>query len=140
MEGNEIALTKDLNIGYTNPREEVFVMSKRSDVTATYENKDVHFEVFVTHDLDQEKIDIYKTNKIKCVHINLSDPDWLTATPEKIKDAVLNQHKNKTIIHWMDEPLPVNAEGINWAKIFWWALGALGLIYLFMKLSRRRRS
>ena len=29
------------------------------------DNEDVHFEVFVTHDLEQQKIDVYKTNKIK---------------------------------------------------------------------------
>ena len=98
-ENEAITIRKDLHISYSNPRKEVTVFGKRSDVTVTHENEDVHFEVFVTHDLGQEKIDTYKTNKIKCVRIDLSNPELLTASPDVIKETVLTQQKNKTIIY-----------------------------------------
>lgn len=134
MENTEARVSKKIHIQYTNPRKEVTFLGKRSDVTVTYENEDAHFEVFVHHDLDHEKIDIYKANKIKCVHINLSDPDWLTASPETIKEAVLNQHKNKTIIYWKDEPIPIKPEGNNFLTIILGVLAAIGVVYLFRKL------
>ena len=105
MENKAIRITKSLNIEYSEPRKEVSLFGKRSDVMVTYEKQYVHFEVFVTHDLDQEKIDIYKNNKIKCVRVNLSDPKWLAASPEQIKDEVLSQHGTKTSIYWEDEVL-----------------------------------
>ena len=107
MENTEISISEKININYFNPRWHVTFFNKFSDVTVTYENKDVHFEVFVTHDLDKEKIDTYKNNKIKCVRINLSYPELLSASPEKIKDELLNQHENKTIIYWQDEIIPI---------------------------------
>lgn len=103
MDNRGITISKKLQIVYSEPRKEVAVLSKRSDVTVKYENEDVHFEVFVTHDLDQEKIEIYNANKVKCVRIDLSEPELLTASPEKIKEVVLNQYKNKTVVYWQDE-------------------------------------
>lgn len=139
MENAEVKVSKKIHIQYSNPRKEVTILGKRSDVTVTFENEDVHFEVFVTHDLDKAKIDIYKTNKIKCVHVDLSNPEWLTASPESIKEAILNQHKNKTIIYWQDDPIPVKKEGTNLLGIFLGALTAIGLVYLVRALFRRRR-
>lgn len=110
MENIGIAISKKLMITYDEPRTKVTVFGKRSDVTVNYENEAVHFEVFVTHDLDQQKIDIFKANKVKCLRIDLSTPELLTASPEKIKDAVLNQYSNKTIIYWQDEVLKPYAE------------------------------
>lgn len=139
MESTTVRISKTLRIEYGNPRKEVVVFGKRSDVTVAYNNEDVHFEVFVTHDLDQEKIGIYKANKIKCVHIDLSAHEWLTASPESIKDAVLNHHRNKAIVYWKDEPAQPKSESFNLVNIFLGILAAIGLIYLFKRLSRRRR-
>ena len=63
INNSAVKVSKKLEITYTNPRKEVSFLGKRSDVTVTYENKDIHFEVYVTHDLDPEKIDIYKNYK-----------------------------------------------------------------------------
>lgn len=93
-----IAISKKLQIVYSEPRKEVTFLGKRLDVTVKYENENVHLEVFVTHDLDNEKIGIYKANKVKSVRIELSEPELLTAPPEKITEAVLNQYKNKAIV------------------------------------------
>lgn len=94
-----------MEIVYTDPRKEVAVFGKRSDVAVNYANEDVHFEVFVTNDLSPEKHSIYKTNKVKCVRIDMSELALLTASPGKIKETVLNQYKNKTVVYWQDEIL-----------------------------------
>lgn len=99
VENNTITISKELTISYTNPRKEIPIFSKRSDVTVLYENIDAHFEVLVTHDLDQEKIDIYKQQKIRCVRIDLSDPTYLSVSSSKIKDAVLYEPDTKTIVY-----------------------------------------
>lgn len=138
LNSNSIKISKNLQISYSNPRKEVSFLGKRSDVAVTYENEDVHFEIFVHHDLSQEKRDLYNTHKIKCVHINLSQPEWLTAAPEAIKEAILNQHRTKTVIYWNDESVSPKPEGFSLAKIFFGILAAIGLIYLFRKLFWRR--
>ena len=68
-----------------------------------YLKDDVHFEVYVTHDLGEEKIRCYQKNKFKCIRIDLSDPSLLSAQPQKIEDEVLNQYDNKKFIYWNDE-------------------------------------
>ncbi len=139
MENSAIWLSKSLYIEYSNPRKEASFFKKRSDVTVKYENEDVHFEVFVKHNLDQEKIDIYKSNKIKCIHIDLSAQYWLTASPEVIKEAVLNQIKNKTVIYWKDEPLQTKSDGDFFHKIIGGAIITIGLVYFFKKLFKLSR-
>jgi hypothetical protein len=143
IENEAITIRENLHISYSNPRKEVTVFGKRSDVTVTHENTDVHFEIFVTHDLGQEKIDAYKINKVKCIRIDLSNSELLTASPDAIKEAVLNQQKNKTIIYWNGEPVKVEPKGINWGNIFWGIFAAIGIGYLlkkgFGKSSCRKR-
>ena len=139
MENAAISISKKLQIAYSDPRKEITVFGKRSDVTVKYENEDVHFEVFVTHDLDKEKIDIYKANNIKCVHIDLSHPVWLTASPEEIKEAVLSFHKNKTIIYWKNEPLTENQQNISLGNIILGIAALIGLGFLIKRLSGKRR-
>jgi hypothetical protein len=136
MESNGARITKNLTISYTNTRKEVFVFGKRSDVTVTHLNEDVHFEIFVTHDLGQEKVSIYKNNKIKCVRIDLSNPNLLTASSEILKELILNQHKSKTIIFWKDLSTLKKSESINWRNILLSISIGLGLIYLTNKLSK----
>lgn len=136
IESEAIRITKGLHISYTNPRKEVTVFGKRSDVTVTHENEDVHFEVFVTHDLDKGKIDIYKINKIKCVRIDLSNPDLLMTSPERIKELLLNQHANKSIIYW---PELQKKTGSDWGNILAWILGSIGIAFLLRLLFKRRK-
>ena len=142
INNSAVKVSKKLEITYTNPRKEVSFLGKRSDVTVTYENEDIHFEVYVTHDLDPEKIDIYKNYKKKCVKIDLSEPGLLTATPEKIKEAVLSQHRNKTIIFWKDEVLTAvnsNERNFNWKHLLIVIAAFIGLRYLWKLLFRPKR-
>lgn len=142
MDNTGITISKKLQIVYSEPRKEVTVLSKRSDVTVKYENEDVHFEVFVTHDLDQEKIEIYNANKVKCVRIDLSEPELLTASPEKIKEAVLNQYKNKTIVYWQPEIVNQNETSkpfFNWKHLLVLIAAFIGLRYFYNLFKPRRR-
>lgn len=137
MDNAEVRISKKLQIAYSNPQKEVSIFGKRSDVTVTNENEEVHFEIFVTHDIDQEKVAIYKSNKVKSVRIDLSEPDLLTAMPERIKDEVLIQYKNKTIVYWQDETLPVrqeNKEGFKMVKILLGLITAIGIGFLIRRV------
>ena len=53
-----------------------------------------------------EKINAYENNGIKCVRIDLSNPELLTAKREKIIDEVLNSWENKTLIGWQTKMVP----------------------------------
>ncbi|MBW8683535.1 hypothetical protein [Chitinophaga rhizophila] len=137
---DEVTISNKLKIGYSNPRKEVSFHGKRSDVTVLHENNDVHFEIFVTHDLDRKKIDIYKTNKIKCVRIDLSDPYLLTASPELIKDLLLNQYENKTVVYWLDEAtLEPKSEEANIINTVLWLLTIVGVGYLLRNFFRKKQ-
>jgi hypothetical protein len=103
LESDSISLAKTLHIQYTEPRKEVYISGKRSDVTVKFEGEDVHFEVVVTHDLDEEKTALYKTNKTKCVRIDLTEKSLLSALPETIKEVVFKDVKVKRLIYWNDE-------------------------------------
>lgn len=100
LESEKITIKKNLSINYSNPRKEVSVLGKRSDVTALYNERDIHFEVFVTHDLDKEKIALYQKNEILCVKLDLSELYDLPLPPNEIRNKVLNYFNNKTLVYW----------------------------------------
>jgi hypothetical protein len=143
MENCAINISDDLRLNYTEPRKEVAIFGKRSDVTVRYNGEEVHFEVVVTHDLDIEKINVYKHNKIKCVRMDFSDPQLLNAQPEKIRDEVLNNYKNKSIIYWQDEKvieyIPESTY-FNWNTLFVFVIVGLLIKYLIpFSIKRKRR-
>ena len=103
MNNSSIMLSKSFQINYSNTRKEVYVNEKyRSDVTANYFDEEIHFEVYVTHDLDDEKRNYYKTSRTKCVRIDFLDPNLLSAQPQEIENKLLKDHYNKEIIYWED--------------------------------------
>ena len=141
LDNNSIVIKKNLKISYSNPRKEVGIFGKRSDVAVCYKNEDVHFEVFVTHDMEAGKMEIYKANKVKCIKINLSNTEWRTADPDKIKDAVLNQYRNKVIYNWVEEE---STDPVGCASYLFGFLAAIGVLYLIKRVlspvKRRRAS
>lgn len=142
MENTFISISKKLQIVYTWPRKEITIFGKRSDVTVDYGNEDVHFEVFVTNDLSPEKHTIYKTNKVKCIRIDLSEPELLTASPEKIKEAVLNQYRNKKIIYWQGEvlkPYAENESDFAWKHLLITIGAFIGLKFLFNQFVKTKK-
>lgn len=139
MENSGIVISRSLKAIYSNPRKEVAIFNKRSDVTVLVENEDVHFEIFVTHDLGQEKIDLYKSNKIKCVRINLSNAYWLTASPDGIQKAVLFDTETRNVIFWDDEIL-TKEENNKWlTAVSVGAITILSFLLLRWLFKKRRR-
>jgi len=133
-DSNEITIAEKLKIDYLVKGIEVWLSDYyRSDITVKYQNEDVHFEVFVTHDLSNEKIKFYKENKIRCVWIDLSKPELLTANPEFIKDEVLKQYNNKKLIHWGDNN---NAPSNQLLYVFIALISFIGLRWLYKKIFR----
>ncbi len=139
MESNKIQIKKNFSIEYSNPRKEVSVLGKRSDVTVSYEDRDVHFEVFVTHDLDKEKIGVYRQNQINCIKIDLSNKMYLSESPELIKDTVLNKENNKVIVYWYAalkyEGKPKSETFLNYFLI---AIGILTSFFLLRWLFKNK--
>jgi hypothetical protein len=121
VENTKVVISKDLSIEYDTPRKEVSFFSRRSDVTVNYLGQDVHFEVYVTHDCEEEKLEVYRNNKIKGILIDLSDPSLRSATAEEIKEKVLNSFKNKKVIYWEDKKelliQPVEKIQYTWPRI-----------------------
>lgn len=140
LEANTISLRKGLDISYTTARKEVSVFNKRSDVTVIYQNEDVHFEIFVSHDVDEEKKNVYRHNKIKSVRIDLSGKMLLSADVNVIRQATLTNIKNKSLIYWNDSELPEergNFDGWALVKGFFAFFGLVLLLrFLFKKRKR----
>lgn len=134
-----VTLPKIGTISYSNPRKEVTIFEKRSDVAVLYEDVEVHFEIFVTHDLETSKIEMYNSNQVRCIKIDLSARDFLAASPEVIKDAVLAQIKNKLIIYWNDDnvqqPIPPQS-GIKLEDIVLAVIGFFVVRHVALKIRK----
>ncbi|HWA35835.1 MAG TPA: hypothetical protein VG737_16950, partial [Cyclobacteriaceae bacterium] len=101
---SEIVIANNRKVKYTDPVREFAFQNIRSDLKVNSEEGAVHFEVFVTHNLSDANAAVYRNNKMKCVKIDLSDPQLLEASLERIADEVLSSHGNKTIVYWDDKP------------------------------------
>jgi uncharacterized protein YlaI len=139
VENSNIFIKKNQSINYGETRKEVSINNKyRSDVTVRFGNEDLHFEVFVTHDLDSIKTEEYQNNKIKCIKIDLSSPQLLSAQPNEIEDEVLKNYNNKKIIYW-DENIASkeNSNLFNSVLLFFGTLTAIFLLKRFYKKRKR---
>lgn len=111
FDNNSIVVNDAELIMYKTIKKEADVFGKRSDVLVNYNDEDLHFEVYVTHNLDQEKIDLYRQHKLRCVKVDLSDPVLLIAAKDEIIKLVLTQHYNKYVIYWHDEDVkPIESQ------------------------------
>lgn len=143
IDNSAIEISEALEVTYSQPRKEVSLFGKRSDVTVNYKNQDLHFEIYVTNDLTQEKIDLYKKNKVKCVKIDLSDSELPSASPKAIREAVLIKYSNKEIIYWEEKLLSsnvVNKSAFSLKNIFILAgvIVVLKFIYGIFFQSKKR--
>jgi hypothetical protein len=136
MENESVIIGKNNRIRYCNPRKESSFFGRRSDVMVNYGGQDIHFEIFVTHDCEPEKIKVYKTNKIKSVLIDLSNPSLKTADRKTVEDLVLADYTNKRIIYWEDEKEPVieNNPSFSWQKVLLFIGLLVGAYYAIKKL------
>lgn len=99
-----LVLPNNKNIQYSEPKKEqlLFNSQLRSDVSAICQDgSTIHFEIFVTHEVDMNKKSLYKNNKEKSIEINLND--CLNSSYIDIKDAVLKHKNNKEFIYWPEQ-------------------------------------
>jgi hypothetical protein len=140
-ENSRIKISKNLQIEYCNPRKEVTFLKRRSDVTVDWCGVDVHFEVFVTHDSEPEKLSDYRDHKIKAILIDLSDRNLRSASVEAIKEKILNHTSNKRIIYWEEPSVAAEKLWINWKYVLLFIGLLLGIrfIYCLLFINKRRR-
>jgi hypothetical protein len=73
----------------------------RPDVTATFDNEQIFFEILVSHAVDSDKEKMLIDGQHKSVEINLRE--CITSTFEEIKSFVLDKTSNKRVIFWEKE-------------------------------------
>ncbi|MBK7970948.1 MAG: hypothetical protein IPK08_19635 [Bacteroidetes bacterium] len=142
VENNRINIKNHGNIFYSNPVAEKRFEKIRPDVTAIFEGKPIHFEIYVTHAVDAGKAKFLAENKIKSVEINLSNCQ--TTSFEEIKRMVLEQTELQTVFYWQEkeavETLIAKQVENNWfeqvLKAAFFLLMILGIIRLFRNIGR----
>jgi hypothetical protein len=134
----EIVIPEQKPIKYSVVGKEVWLEDLyRTDITIKSHSETIHFEIFVTHDLEKKKIEYLEINKIKCVKIDLSNPEFLSASPELIKDEVLNQCDNKQRFGWGEINLGENQK----SSTGWLLLLLIGIVaFLGFKSKARPKS
>ncbi len=123
---NEVVIANNRKVKYSEPVREFVFQSIRSDLKVDSEEGPIHFEVFVTHNLSDANVAVYRSNKMKCIKIDLSDPELLEASLERITEEVMASHSNKTIIYWND--IPQQSQELNCIEQLMVVLGIGALI------------
>jgi len=101
IENTQVQIPQFGLISYTEPVAEKRLEKIRPDVTAKYSDQSVHFEIFVSHMVEDKKDNFIKEKQLRCVEIDISDEK--TSTYEEIKRKVLETVENKRIIFWETE-------------------------------------
>lgn len=140
---NSSLQTRKKTINYSEPALETVIDKYRSDVSANYNGEVLHFEIVVQNHLTTEKKQYYRSNKINCIQINLSNPALLSAQPEQIINEVLNQKANKDFIQWNEDINAVEpvSNTKNWLIGFGVLIASLLLFWksLFGKNKKRKK-
>lgn len=101
LDNSLITIAKGRRIEFTERKKEQWLERLfRSDVSGLFENILLHFEIVVTHDLSDEKLNYLIRNKIRFVRIDLSDKKYLNMPRDIIANLVLNNWENKTLYGW----------------------------------------
>jgi hypothetical protein len=88
-------------ISFSNAVAEKRLEQKRPDITATYDNREIYLEVYVSHAVDSGKKKFFIDKKNRSLEINLSN--CATSDVTEIKRLVLDEVSNKEIFYWQDE-------------------------------------
>jgi hypothetical protein len=145
FENSSIATHKK-QIIYSETKKETIIGVFRSDVSAKYQDQVLHFEIVVNHDLTLLKTEYYRTNKINCIKIDLSDTALLKSGPEEIKKEVLENKINKHFIQWNEDKVnadvSTSSDNNSWLVAISIFLGSLFLFRksLFSSSNKRRKN
>lgn len=106
LDKSTITIAKGRTIEYSDRKKEQWLEKLfRSDVFGIHDNLPVHFEIVVTNDLSDEKLNYFVSKKIRCVRIGLSDKRYLNMPHDIIADIVLNEWDNKSLHGWEETTL-----------------------------------
>jgi hypothetical protein len=128
---NNFVLLANRTIDYINPEKERHIATFFTDVSATHSGRELHFEIVVHHDfLNKIREIYYRSNNLSFIRIDLTEPALLTATPEEIQYAVLEDTTNKAFI---ESSLPtLNAVAVPATKEKKWLFPLLAIFPLFL--------
>ena len=116
FDARELKISNSLRIKYTNPKKEAIIWGlHRSDVAVDFEESVLHFEVYVTNNLEAEKINYYNSNLVKCVKIDLSDKKYLSMSKNDLTECILNSTHNKIMYGWESKIIVNSYEESIWA-------------------------
>ena len=97
VDNSKIAIPKHGIINYSNPVPEKRLEIKRPDVSATFKDEQIFFEIYVSHAVDEGKEKFYLSKKHRSVEIDLSG--CVDSTFGEIKNSVLCKLSNKKVIY-----------------------------------------
>ena len=98
IENTHINIPQYGDVSYTEAIAEKRFEKIRPDVTAIYEGKNIYFEIFVSHLVDEKKDAYIKDKMLRCIEIDLSE--CRKSSYEEICNEVLERLENKRIIYW----------------------------------------
>ncbi|SKB36011.1 hypothetical protein SAMN05660841_00002 [Sphingobacterium nematocida] len=107
VENNRIKIPTLGWISYSAPLAEEYLDTKKPDVTTTYDDKPLYFEIRVTNPADDEKKEFYQKGMHRCIEIDLRN--YKEKPFEEIKNDILGNNLIKEIIYWdtPDNRLPI---------------------------------
>lgn len=126
-------------ISYTGAVAERRLEQKRPDISASYDDKPIYFEVYVTHLVDIGKEKFFIAGRHRSLEIDLSD--CTTTSFDEIKKLVLDETSNKKIFFWQveqdAETIQPEKEESFWSKYFPWIFAIL-IIFGLIKAAKKR--
>lgn len=119
---------------YTQAQSEIPFDSIVPDVTASISDYKVHFEITVTHGIDEIKRIFYTNGKHRSIEIDLSNISY-DVSPSDLENLVLQQTHNKKYIFW---PQPkVDKEDDDGSMLVKALLFIAGIFFLGKLFSRK---
>lgn len=100
LDNTSMIIEKYLRMEYSSPKKEQWIGAVRSDVKVVHNAEEIHIEIVVTHDMDENKLEYYRSEHIKCIRIDLSNPGLRKADTATIKEAILEDYTNKELFNW----------------------------------------
>lgn len=120
-------------ISYTDAYAEKYLDQRKPDVTTTYLEKKLYFEIKVTHAVDTKKKEFYEAGKHRCIEVDLSA--FREKSYKEIEQAILWEPSIKSVVYW-DTPdnrppyrdLPARkAVNKSFLSRYWFELSLIGM-------------
>jgi hypothetical protein len=134
VDNSKIAIPGHDTISYSDAVAEKGFMTKRPDVTATFENEQIFFEILVSHPVDSDKEIMFVDGQHKSIEIDLQKYTFVTR--EDLEKEILTNCENKRIIFWEKNVVATKNNDYNWFLLL--VFGVFAFFGLKSLLQRRR--